>query len=141
MFQKFGKNSHSNNQHGSVLSVIASDVRIVGDIIAQGEIQVDGKVDGDIICATLVIGEGARISGEVSAGLVKVHGELVGKINASVVSIARSACVQGDVTHESLEIEAGARLEGHCIRKVPQAETKAVETLAISTDVVPATAG
>jgi cytoskeletal protein CcmA (bactofilin family) len=136
MFQKFGRNfSHSGSAHGSVLSVIASDVRIVGDIIAQGEIQVDGRVDGDIVCTTLVVGEGARISGEVTAGHVKVHGELVGKINASIVSIARSASVSGDVTHESLEIEAGARLEGHCIRKAPPVETKCIESLpAMSTE-------
>lgn len=102
---------------GHILSVIAPDVRIVGDIMTQGEIQVDGQVEGDITCATLVVGEGARISGEVTAEHVKVHGELNGKINAAVICIARSARVVGDVTHESLEIEAGAHVEGHCIRK------------------------
>ncbi len=125
MFQKLVRaaggsaGSHATAQRGRMLSVIADDVRIVGDIVTQGEIEVDGQVDGDITCATLVIGEGSRISGEVTADHVKVHGELTGKINAAVICIARSAKVMGDITHESLEIEAGAHVEGHCIRKAP----------------------
>lgn len=133
MLQKLVKNvaaaTGSSSHHGAILSVIASDVRIVGDIITQGEIQVDGQVDGDITCANLVIGEGARIAGEVTAEHVRVHGELTGKINASVVRIAKSARVIGDVVHETLEIEAGAHVEGHCIHRVgrPKAEPKQIE--------------
>lgn len=103
------------------LSVIGADVRIVGDIITQGEMQIDGQVDGDITCQRLVVGEGARIGGEVSAETVEVHGELRGKINAGTVLIARTARVFGDVTHESLEIEAGAEMEGHLLRKTRNA--------------------
>jgi len=133
MLQKFVKSVSSGGgaaSPGLVLSVIAPDVRIVGDIISKGEVQVDGQVDGDITCVTLVVGEGARICGEVSAEHVKVHGELSGKINATVICLARSARVIGDVTHESLEIEAGAHVEGHCIRKapgLPKAEPKRIE--------------
>ena len=133
MLQKLVKNvaavTGSNAHHGTILSVIASDVRIVGDIITQGEIQVDGQVDGDITCANLVVGEGARISGEVTAEQVRVHGELTGKINASMVRIAKSARVIGDVAHESLEIEAGAHVEGHCIHRnaTPRPEPRQIE--------------
>ncbi len=132
MLQKLVKNvtaaTGSSAHHGAILSVIASDVRIVGDIITQGEIQVDGQVDGDITCATLVVGEGARIAGEVTANHVRVHGELTGKINAAVVGIARSARVIGDIAHESLEIEAGAHVEGHCLhRPAKPAEPRQIE--------------
>lgn len=133
MLQKLVKNvaaaAGSPSHRGSILSVIASDVRIVGDIITQGEIQVDGQVDGDITCANLVIGEGARIAGEVTADHVRVHGELTGKINASLVRVAKSARVIGDVVHETLEIEAGAHVEGHCIHRTtkPKAEPKQIE--------------
>lgn len=99
------------------LSVIGPDVRIVGDIITQGEMQIDGQVEGDITCQTLVVGEGARITGEVTAETVRVHGALTGKINANQVMIAKSAQVVGDITHDSLEIEAGGHLEGHLIHK------------------------
>lgn len=99
------------------LSVIGPDVRIVGDIITQGEMQIDGQVEGDITCQVLVVGEGARITGEVNADSVRVHGELTGKIHAVAVVIAKSARVVGDISHDSLEIEAGAHMEGHLLRK------------------------
>lgn len=99
------------------LSVIGPDVRIVGDIFTQGEMQIDGQVEGDIACQNLVVGEGARISGEVIAETVHVHGELRGKVTATTISIAHSAKVIGDITHGSLEIEAGAEVEGHFARK------------------------
>jgi len=117
MLRKFAKGASGSASRGVALSVIGPDVRIVGDIITQGEMQIDGQVEGDITCQTLVVGEGARIIGEVTAENVRVHGHLTGKIVATQVAIAKSAQVEGDITHETLEIEAGASLEGHLIRK------------------------
>ena len=107
-------------RHGSgslPLSVIGPDVKIVGNIITQGEMQIDGQVEGDIACQRLLVGEGGRITGEVTAETVQVHGELTGKINASTVLITKSGRVTGDVTQDSLEIEAGASMEGRLIRR------------------------
>lgn len=141
MLQKFVKHSHGTGGASSsqrpALSVIGPDVRIVGDIHTQGEMQIDGQVEGDITCQVLVVGEGGSISGEISAETVRVHGEVTGKIVAKTVAIARSAKVIGDITHECLEIEAGAHMEGHCIRPgtqapalcppAPEAEAEAAE--------------
>ena len=131
MLQKLVRNasSHSSAHQAGVLSVISPNVRIVGDIVSQGEVHVDGEIDGNISCQLLTVGEGARISGEVTAESVKVHGELSGKINAPTVSITRTAKVTGDVIHESLEIEVGAYFEGHCIRRpgTSQPEVKRIE--------------
>jgi cytoskeletal protein CcmA (bactofilin family) len=113
------------------LSLIGADVRIVGNIISEGEIQIDGKVEGDITCQRLIVGEGGHIVGEVTAERAQVHGRLEGKIDATSVTIARSARVVGDVTHESLEIEAGGFLEGRCCHKVkpPAGSAEAVIAL------------
>ncbi|CAA7619754.1 Cell shape determination protein CcmA [Candidatus Terasakiella magnetica] len=131
MLPKFGKavsaavHSSRSNHAGLPLSVIGADVRIVGNIYTQGEMQIDGQVEGDITCQRLLVGEGGRITGEVTAETVQVHGALTGKISASAVTIARSANVVGDVIQDSLEIEAGASMEGRLIRKT--ATPKALE--------------
>jgi cytoskeletal protein CcmA (bactofilin family) len=126
MLPKFGKalgaissGSHAarNGSNGLPLSVIGADVRIVGNIFTQGEMQIDGQVEGDIACHRLLVGEGARITGEVTAETVQVHGELNGRINAGSVMIAKSAKVTGDVIQDSLEIEAGASMEGRLVRR------------------------
>lgn len=134
MLQKLTKSMPSQNSRPTApLSVIGPDVRIIGNILTQGEMQIDGQVEGDITCQTLVVGEGARIAGAVIAESVRVHGHLSGRIDANTVMIARSAEVVGDITHESLEIEAGGHVEGHLIRKgtprtkaLPPAEGKKV---------------
>jgi len=97
-------------------SLLSADLKITGDINSQGEIQVDGQVDGDIHSEVLVIGETAQINGEISADSVRVHGYVTGQIKARSVSLAKSAHVLGDILHENLSIEQGAFLEGHCRR-------------------------
>ena len=145
MLQKLVKNVTSGAQHshdGGVLSVISPNVRIVGDIVSQGAVHVDGEIDGNITCQNLTIGEGARIAGEVTAESVKVHGVLSGKINAPTITIARTAKVVGDLVHETLEIELGAYFEGHCIRRPgsQQGEVKRIEASTTETAAVTAPA-
>lgn len=117
MFGKTAKRQGSNGQIAMPLSVIGADVRIVGDIITQGEMQIDGQIEGDITCARLVVGEGARITGAIIADTVRIHGHVNGTIVADAVKIAKTAEVVGDVTHDTMEMEAGGHVEGHLIRK------------------------
>ncbi|MEO5335671.1 MAG: polymer-forming cytoskeletal protein [Magnetospirillum sp. WYHS-4] len=97
-------------------SIISTDLRIVGDLNSDGEIQVDGAVDGDIRSRVLLVGETAHIKGEIIADAVRVHGHVNGQIKANTVSLATTAHVIGDILHENLSIEKGAFLEGHCRR-------------------------
>jgi cytoskeletal protein CcmA (bactofilin family) len=101
--------------------VIASDVMIEGNIVTEGEIQIDGRLKGDILCRRLLIGDTGRIDDEITAESLQIHGQVEGKITASKVVIARSARVTGDIVHDSVEIEAGARLDGRLVPKTPAA--------------------
>src|SRR3546814_6313312 len=50
----------STGQRG-VPSIISADLRITGNLKSDGDIQVDGHVEGDIDSATLTVGEGAHV--------------------------------------------------------------------------------
>ena len=102
-------------------SIISTDLRIIGDLNSEGEIQVDGAIDGDIRTKVLLVGETAQIKGEIIAESVRVHGTINGQIKATSVSLASSAHVVGDILHENLSIDKGAYLEGHCRRFSDQA--------------------
>lgn len=106
-------------------SIVSADMRIVGDLASQGEIQIDGAVEGDIRTRALLIGETADVKGEILADTVQVHGRITGQIKARSVHLAKKAHVVGDILHEKLSIEPGAFLEGHC-RRMP--ERKEAET-------------
>ncbi len=97
-------------------SLISSDVRIVGDLQSEGEVQVDGTIDGDIRTHTLLVGEGAHIVGEIVSDTVIIRGNVTGQVKARSVELAKTAHVIGDILHEDLAMETGAFLEGHCKR-------------------------
>jgi len=107
-------------------SLISADLKIVGDLSSEGEIQVDGVVEGDVRTKTLLVGKTAEVKGEIIAETVRVHGTVNGQIKARSVQLAKTAHVVGDILHEDLAIETGAFLEGHCKRLVdePKAEKK-----------------
>jgi cytoskeletal protein CcmA (bactofilin family) len=100
----------------SVPSIISADLSIEGGLVSAGEVQVDGTVNGDIRCKALIVGAKGSVVGEVIAQTVRMHGSIRGMIRAKSVFLASTARMSGDVEHESLAIEPGAFMEGHCKR-------------------------
>lgn len=101
-------------------SIISSDLHIVGDLSSNGELHIDGMVDGDIRGKLVLVGETAHIKGEIIADLLTIHGTISGQIKARSVNLAKTAHVTGDILHEDLSIQTGAFLEGHCKRLSPK---------------------
>jgi cytoskeletal protein CcmA (bactofilin family) len=97
-------------------SIISSNLHIVGNLKTEGEIQIDGVIDGDVTAVSVTVGAHARIAGELVADDIIVHGAISGKISARQVRLAKTAKVVGDIVHEVLAIEAGAHIEGQLRR-------------------------
>jgi cytoskeletal protein CcmA (bactofilin family) len=97
---------------GSTFSVIGADVTIKGDLAASADLHVDGAVEGDIACASLVQGESSRIEGAIEAQTARLAGRVKGTINVRELVILRSAVIEGDVHYDALTIEQGAQVEG-----------------------------
>lgn len=97
-------------------SIISASLRIVGNLVSDGDIQVDGIVDGDVQSRSLTISQGASVNGSIAAETVRIDGAVNGHIKASNVMLGPTARVFGDIIHASLVVEAGAFLEGHCRR-------------------------
>ena len=97
-------------------SIIGPDLRIVGDLNSEGEIHVDGFIDGDVRTKVLLIGESATVKGEIVGDTVRVYGTVDGQIKARSVTLAKSSHVVGNILHVNLTVEEGAFLEGHCKR-------------------------
>ena len=98
----------------SAPSIISADMVINGSINSTGDIQIDGRIEGDVRSVGLVIGDKAEISGEVLAEDVTVRGKVTGRIRARKVLLAATSHVEGDILHEAFSVESGAFFEGNC---------------------------
>ena len=101
-----------NSSSSGSFSVLGADVTIAGNISASTELHIDGNVEGDIDCASLVQGEGSQITGEVNAESARLAGRVDGSIHARELVILRSASINGDVHYEALTVEQGASVQG-----------------------------
>ena len=109
-----------------VPSIIGEDLTIRGNVISKGEIQVDGEIEGDIRCGSLLLGDKSKVTGSVAAEDVVVRGHLVGSITGLRITLQGQSHVEGDIFHQSLAIEQGAYFEGKSRRSDnPLAEIKA----------------
>lgn len=97
-------------------SIVSADFRVVGNVTSEGDIQLDGAVDGNVKARSLTIGQAGTVRGEVKADKVQIHGSVTGPIRARIVEISKSAKVAGDVFYESLTVETGAVIDGACKR-------------------------
>jgi cytoskeletal protein CcmA (bactofilin family) len=95
-------------------SIISADLVITGTLNSTGDIQIDGRVEGDVHSAGLVIGEKAHIHGDVMAEEVTVRGRVQGGIRARKVLLASTCHVEGNILHEAFAVETGAYFEGNC---------------------------
>ena len=111
----------STSKMGSpTFSVLGSDVTIKGDLSAKAELHIDGKVEGDIACTSLVQGETSEISGAVIAETARLAGRIRGSISAGELVILKSARIEGDVFYDALTIEQGAQVDGKFAHREPE---------------------
>jgi cytoskeletal protein CcmA (bactofilin family) len=117
-------------------SILSADAVVTGTLVSAGDLQVDGRVEGDVRSVSLVIGDKAEIHGEVIAEDVTVRGRVVGRIRARKVLLCTTSHVEGDILHEAFAVESGAFFEGNCRHSdnptgdaVPQAAAPAQQTV------------
>ena len=98
-------------------SVLAPDLKIVGNITTAGDILIEGEVDGDIRAHLLTVGEGSVVRGELLADDIIVHGSIFGRVRGLKVRLTSTARVQGDIVHNVIAIEPGAQFDGSVQRQ------------------------
>ncbi|MCG8560206.1 MAG: polymer-forming cytoskeletal protein [Hyphomicrobiales bacterium] len=105
-------------------SFIGEGLRLAGDLRTEESLQVDGEIEGDVQCSSLVLGERGRIDGSVVAGDVDVLGQVQGAISGQRVRLRAGAHVAADIRYQTLVIEQGAAFEGRA-QRLPSAEASA----------------
>ncbi|HUK55107.1 MAG TPA: polymer-forming cytoskeletal protein [Nitrospiria bacterium] len=99
-----------------VIAFLGKGTEFKGVITYHGTIRIDGHVEGEIITeGTLVVGEGAVIHAEISAGTVVNGGKITGNVTAlEKIQLLPTAILDGSIKTPVLIIEEGVRFNGHC---------------------------
>ena len=98
-------------------STIGRGVTVVGKIVGEGTVHVLGQIEGEVRALTVLIGEGAKVEGDLVAEELTIGGTVKGTIHANRVRLNSTAVVEGDIFHQSLSIEENARFEGSSKRE------------------------
>lgn len=97
-------------------TVIAEGLKITGSVTAEGLVEVNGQIEGEIHCTSLTVSRGAQVAGTITAERVVVDGRVEGPIQGGEVVLKSQAHVVGDIHHQSLAIEKGAYFDGRSVR-------------------------
>jgi cytoskeletal protein CcmA (bactofilin family) len=82
-------------------TVIAEGLKIVGSVTAEGLVEVNGQIEGEIHCTSLIISRKARVTGTIHAERVVVDGKVEGPIEAGDVLLKSGAACLGFFTTNS----------------------------------------
>jgi len=97
---------------GKVPSVVGAGVTVTGNLASAGEVEIEGEVQGDIRCKSILIGDKARVIGEVAAEDVVVLGRVDGAIRGEFVMLKTGSRVDADLYYTSLVVHQGAIFDG-----------------------------
>jgi cytoskeletal protein CcmA (bactofilin family) len=93
-------------------SIIGPDLKITGNVISRGRVRLEGVIEGDMRCSSLVVSQSGTITGGIIAGEVAVYGRVAGTIKGQRVNLYASAHVEGDITHQGIGVEMGTHYDG-----------------------------
>ncbi|MDR3679047.1 MAG: polymer-forming cytoskeletal protein [Flavipsychrobacter sp.] len=98
------------------LSMIAVNMQITGNVDADHDMRIDGRINGYVRCkAKVVIGPEALVNGDLHAANADIFGTVTGNIYVEGLLSLRSKCViNGNLTVGSLDIQPDADFSGKC---------------------------
>ncbi len=126
--KKGGADSNPNS-----LNLINSGTEIIGDLISNGDVRIDGVLRGTIHTkAKLVIGSTGIVEGDIRAQNSDISGNVKGNVNVDeLLTLKGNGRVNGDITTKKLVVESGAEFNGKCqMRDGGKSTTAAANTRA-----------
>ncbi len=101
----------------SINTILGKGSSITGDLRINGFVRLDGDIDGNLETdGNVIIGDNARIRGDVKAKSVIISGIVIGNIIAQEgIKILSEAAVLGDVISRKVQIDDKATFNGRCI--------------------------
>ena len=110
-------------------TVIGPSIKVKGDFNGQGNIIVEGKVEGNLKTnGNLEVGKTAIITANIEAKQAKIGGQISGNVKIKgFLEITATAKIFGDIETSGLSIERGAIFNGKCVMTAVAEEVKKID--------------
>lgn len=124
MFSENKKDKQQGNS--SIQNIIAKGTRIVGDFSSEGDIRVDGVIEGNVKTpGKVVVGKTGEIIGTLESANAYFEGKFSGKLNLTgTLTLKASAQIKGEVVIQKLAVEPGADFNVTCTMKTTVKDIK-----------------
>lgn len=119
MFNGKEKDPKEIAQLNNTRNILSASIIIEGEINAEGDFRIDGKIKGSInTSGKLVIGKNGLIEGNVTCHSAEIEGVILGKVDITdILLLKTSAKIEGELTVSRLSVEPGASYNGTCIMR------------------------
>ncbi len=114
------KNTKNENNQGAALNMIGTGTIIKGDLSSEGDLRVDGKIEGNTASKSkIALGAIGEIIGNVAARSADISGKIDGDVEiAETLFLRATAKINGNIKTSKLVIESGASFNGNCYMSV-----------------------
>ncbi len=107
---------------GRDTSLIAQGTVIRGDVYFTGTLHLDGRIEGGVLAssdeALLTLSEHGQVDGEIRVPQAVINGHVTGNVTISArLQLAPLARIDGDLCYHTLEMAAGAQVNGRIARQ------------------------
>ena len=110
------KNLSPEERRSEETTIISAGVKIEGKVKSNGNIRVEGQIEGDIESrGSVVIGGNGEVNGQISAELISIAGSVTGTVKAkNKLTLEEKGNLKGDIFTKSLIVKEGAQFDGKC---------------------------
>ena len=110
------KNLSREENKSEETTIISVGVRIEGKVKSNGNIRVDGVIQGDIFSqGNITIGDNGEVNGQINVDVITIGGDVTGTVKAkSRLVLDTKGNLKGDIFTKSLVVKEGAMFDGKC---------------------------
>ncbi|EIL93664.1 MULTISPECIES: bactofilin family protein [Rhodanobacter] len=127
MLNRRRSDRNDRNSSNNETSLIARGTSIRGDVRFSGALHLDGRIEGSVVGdgedAMFTLSEHGQVHGEIHVPQAVINGHVTGDVNVSVrLELAPQARIDGDLRYHTLEMAAGAQVNGRITRQAEEAQ-------------------
>lgn len=128
------------NHSSPETSLIARGTVIRGDLRFSGALHLDGRIEGTVLAegedAMFTLSEHGEVQGEVRVPQAVINGHITGDVFVSArLELAPLARIDGDLRYHTLEMAAGAQVNGRISRQAEEVQRALSAPDAAATDI------